>query len=53
MIDFEIEISDEQIGQLVRSEDPNEIARLIDEILEPLDMSVYSGYNDNYGYYIG
>ena len=49
---FVREICDSEMQQLIQSEDPNEIARILDEILTDLDHNVYHGYNDNYGYYI-
>lgn len=49
----EHEISEDEMRTLVQSEDPDEIAEIVDRIVaEVSDVNVYKGFNENYGFYI-
>lgn len=46
-------ISDTEMRTLVQSEDPDQIAEVIDRIVSDVsDVRVYKGFNENYGFYI-
>lgn len=49
----EREITEDEMRRLVQSEDPDEIAQIIDGIVSDVsDENVYKGFNENYGFYI-
>lgn len=45
-------LEESEMRTLVQSEDPDEIAAVIDRVLSDLGYNVLKGFNDNDGYYI-
>lgn len=44
-----IDVTD-AVKEMASYEDPNQVARILDEMLSDFDMRVVNGYNDNHRY---
>lgn len=44
-----IDVTD-AVKEMAGHDDPNQVARILDDILSQFDMRVVSGYNDNHRY---
>ena len=46
------QIDEDKFSELAREDDPNQIARILDDILATYGWRIVSGYNERHGYYL-